>query len=349
MRKLFKMKILIVTFMAFLLCDSNAANIELPNSLQLILLENDTIEDFSMNKKNYTVNLPYTTTKVPKIKAIGVKLEFKIKVFPASNLHGTLCQRTTKITVKFDKNLTADTIRIIFKVLPKLDLYLLIGQSNMAGRGKITSEFTDTLKNTYLLTTKGNMEAAFNPLNKHSNIRKELNLQQVGPGYGFSKTIVEKTGANIGLIVNARGGSSINSWVKGSSDGYYEKTLERLKDISKWGEIKAILWHQGEADSKYPDSYRQKLTNLVQNLRTDLNSPQLLFVAGELAYWRGSNKASTAFNDMIRTISDFIPNSASVSAEGLTPLKDFTDPHFDAKSQLVLGNRYALKVLEKSK
>ena len=119
--------------------------------------------------------------------------------------------------------------------------------------------------------------------------------------------------------------------------------------MSKWGEIKAILWHQGESDSKNPDSYQQKLTNFVQNLRTDLKLPQLLFVAGELAYWRGNGEGSKAFNNMIRSISDFIPYSTYISAEGLSPLIDVYDPHFDARSQLVLGERYALKVLEKSK
>jgi hypothetical protein len=78
-----------------------------------------------------------------------------------------------------------------------------------------------------------------------------------------------------------------------------------------------------------------------------LNEPNLYFVAGELAYWRGGGTGSNAFNNMIRTISSFLPNSDYVSAEGLTPLIDATDPHFDRASNIELGKRYAAKVLEK--
>ena len=46
---------------------------------------------------------------------------------------------------------------------------------------------------------------------------------------------------------------------------------------------------------------------------------------------------------MIKEISTFLPHSACVSSEGLTPLKDETDPHFDAASQITLGKRYANK------
>jgi hypothetical protein len=47
---------------------------------------------------------------------------------------------------------------------------------------------------------------------------------------------------------------------------------------------------------------------------------------------------------MIKEISTFLPHSACVSSEGLTPLKDETDPHFDAASQITLGKRYAKEV-----
>jgi hypothetical protein len=213
----------------------------------------------------------------------------------------------------------------------------------MAGRGTLSSDYLDTLTNVYLLTPNNNMETAINPLNKYSNIRKELKMQQIGPGYEFSKKIVAETGIQIGLIVNARGGSSINSWEKGNNNRYYEKTVSRMKTALKWGTLKAILWHQGESDSGQPGTYMNKLSNMVENFRTDLGYPKVFFVAGELAYWR---KESLPFNTMIRTISSHIPASSWVSADGLTPLINTTDPHFNAASQLILGERYAEKVLQ---
>ena len=40
------------------------------------------------------------------------------------------------------------------------DLYVCIGQSNMAGRATLTPEVMDTLQNVYLLNDKGNFEPA---------------------------------------------------------------------------------------------------------------------------------------------------------------------------------------------
>ncbi|MDD4968669.1 MAG: sialate O-acetylesterase [Paludibacter sp.] len=311
-------------------------------TLKAILVNGDTIDNFNQDLNAFKVNLPYTTVKSPQITAIPFHSGDIVRIFPASNVLGSKKERTARILVSSKDKAITETYKVQFKVLPKLDLFLLIGQSNMAGRGTLSTEYLDTLTNVYLMTPNNSMEPAINPLNKYSNIRKALKMQQIGPGYEFSKKITAKTGIEIGLIVNARGGSSIKSWEKGNKDQYYEKTLGRMKAALKWGTLKAILWHQGESDSGQPDTYLAKLSTMVQNFRTDLGYPKVYFVAGELAYWR---KESKAFNTMIRTISSQIPYSDWVSAEDLTPLINISDPHFNAQSQLLLGERYAEKVL----
>lgn len=229
------------------------------------------------------------------------------------------------------------------------DLYLCIGQSNMAGRGTLTEETSGTIPDVYLFNDRNEFEKATNPLNRYSTIRKELKMQGVGPAYGFAKTMATQTGRKIGLVVNARGGSSIQSWKKGAKDGYYEEALSRIRLAMKHGTLKAILWHQGESDCSRPEVYREEMKELVANFRKDLNLPGLFFVAGEIASWAPNGQASEnirAFNEMISHISDFIPNTACVSSEGLMPLIDYSDPHFCTDSQIVLGERYAQKVLE---
>lgn len=230
-----------------------------------------------------------------------------------------------------------------------LDLYLCIGQSNMAGRGKLTPEVMDTLQNVYLLNDKGEFEPAANPMNKYSTIRKDLSMQALSPSYSFARKMVELSGQPVGLIVNARGGSSIDSWLKGSKDGYYEASLKRVRDaIKKGGNIKAVLWHQGETDCTDPESYKRKLMLLVKDIRQDLGTPNLPFITGELSQWNWTGrKAGTApFNKMIRNISLSIPHSDCVSSKDLDCLRDFMDPHFGTKGQLILGERYAKKVWE---
>ena len=170
------------------------------------------------------------------------------------------------------------------------DLYLCIGQSNMAGRGTLTEETSGAIPDVYLFNDRNEFEKATNPLNRYSTIRKELKMQGVGPAYSFAKTMATQTGRKIVLVVNACGGFSIQS-----------------------------------------------------------NLPGLFFVAGEIASWASYGQASEnirAFNEMISHISDFIPNTACVSSEGLMPLIDYSDPHFCTDSQIVLGERYAQKVLE---
>lgn len=224
--------------------------------------------------------------------------------------------------------------------IPDLDLFLFIGQSNMAGRGYITDNYKDNIKNTYLLTPNGDMEPARNPLNKYSTIRKRLDLQGVGPAYSFAKAMTDKTGRPLGLVVNARGGSSINSWMKGAKDNYYDEALSRIRQAMKFGTLKAIIWHQGESDSNDPSTYMLKLQELIANLRKDLNDTKLPFIVGELAEWR-MNGTSEAFNRMLRTVPKHIPYSYCVSSKELVPLINESDPHFSADSQIILGRRYA--------
>lgn len=233
-----------------------------------------------------------------------------------------------------------------------LDLYLCIGQSNMAGRATLTPEVMDTLQNVYLLNDKGCFEPAVNPLNRYSTIRKDMPMQRLGPSYGFAKEMSRHTNRPIGLVVNARGGSSINSWLKGSKDGYYEEALSRIRiALKQGGVLKAILWHQGEADCSNPEAYRQKLTSLMNDLRADLGMPELPVVVGQISQWNWTKrKEGTApFNKMIKKVSSFLPHSDWVSSKGLGWYKDETDPHFNTEAQLLLGKRYAEKVMKLEK
>ena len=238
----------------------------------------------------------------------------------------------------------------VSNVPSNLDVYLCIGQSNMAGRGQLVPSVMDTLQNVYLLNDKDCFEPAVNPLNRYSTVRKELSMQRLSPAYGFAKEIEQKRNHPVGLVVNARGGSSINSWAKGAKDGYYEEALSRIQiALKQGGKLKAILWHQGEADCLNPEAYKLKLISLIENFRKDLKMPKLPFIVGQISQWSAWTKrpeGTAPFNKMISEVSSFIPYSDWVSSEGLDCYKDETDPHFGTEGQLILGKRYAEKVLK---
>lgn len=227
------------------------------------------------------------------------------------------------------------------------DLYLLIGQSNMAGRAPIKQAEKDTLSNVYLFTGDAWVAAA-NPLNKYSTVRKVLSMQKLGPGYSFARKLSGCTGRKIGLIVNARGGTAIEWWEKdytGPHDyNLYEEAVKQAQKAQKYGQLKGILWLQGEADTSRADNYMFLLKEFVKDLRHDLGN-DIYFLAGEIGEWQ---KGNMAINRVIRSIPNEIKNAGYVSSDGLAPLSGKnSSPHFNTRSQIILGKRYADKVLEK--
>ncbi len=115
-----------------------------------------------------------------------------------------------------------------------LDIYLLIGQSNMAGRATIESQDRDTLNGVFLYKgIKGDVwEKAANSLNKYSSIRKNLSMKKLNAGYTFAREMAQSSEKRIGLIVNARGGTSIDLWVPGS-EFYNEAIATELYDHTR--------------------------------------------------------------------------------------------------------------------
>ncbi len=311
-----------------------------------ISIDGKPLEFFEMDKEAYTVYLPYTTNVVPVVIVQTYDPNANLQVVAANSIIDSEPElsRTTTLIVTSADGLKTKSYRIVFQKLPELDMVLAIGQSNMSGRGSF-SDVTAPMDNVFLLTPEGEMEISSNPMNKYSNIRKDLSLQKLGPSYACAINLQNHLQKAIGFIVNAQGGSSITTWYQPGKSNY-DATIIRAKEAQRFGRIRAVIWHQGESDGSIVGSYMSRLSTLIRNLRTDLNEPDLLLVAGELAYWRGGGNGSTAFNTMIRTISKSIGYSDWVSAAGLTPLIDASDPHFDGTSQKTLGNRYADKIIQ---
>ena len=216
------------------------------------------------------------------------------------------------------------------------DIFLCIGQSNMAGRGEMIDSDRDSINGVWLLKPDGSIEKATNPLNKYSSVRKDLSMQQISPAFGFCTYMHEKTEKPILLVVNAKGGTGIGNWVPGSSsDTLYNAALRRTRQALAYGELKGIIWHQGESNASTWSSYMASLKTMVEAFRKDLGKENLPFVAGEIHHYHSN---SMYFNKMIQAIAENIPNTAWVSAYGLTLNSDML--HHDRESQITLGERY---------
>lgn len=223
----------------------------------------------------------------------------------------------------------------------KFHLYLLAGQSNMAGRGVVAPQ--DTIGNPRILrlNKEGIWEVAKDP------VHFDKTAAGVGPGLTFAREMIKNNpDITIGLIPAAAGGSAIDNWLYNQ---YWEQTksypwdnaIRRTQIAMKEGTLKGILWHQGEADSS-PEKvvvYADKLVQLVQKFRDTLHLPKLPFIAGELPDF---NKRAKTFNPVLTEAGKKIKYFAIVSANGFTPLPDGL--HIDAASQRIFGKRYAEKM-----
>ncbi len=221
-----------------------------------------------------------------------------------------------------------------------LHIYLLIGQSNMAGRAPLTDDVSGVIERCYLLNGQDEWEPAQNPLNRYSTIRKGLGMQRLGPGYAFAQAmLVQDAHIQIGLVVNARGGSSIREWAKGSKA--YDDAVRRTRKAMERGELKGIIWHQGESDSS-DAQYLEKLAALIVNLRADLDAPGLPFVAGQVLYDPDTRAHTKQINEILVELPNAVPFTGCVMSDGLT---SFDNLHFDTRSALLLGERYAEEIL----
>lgn len=208
-------------------------------------------------------------------------------------------------------------------------IFLLIGQSNMAGRAPLAEEDKLPLAGVMLLNAEGEWEGAINPLNRYATDRKVLSMQRLGPGDGFARTLHSASPKKtIGLLVNARGGSNIDLWKPGQH--LYDHTLHRINKLKKKPTFAGVIWHQGEANSDDPD-YLNKLVQLVKDLRRDLEQPELPFIVGEVF-------KDLPVNDRMAKLPAKLEQTAVVKA---TDLAVFDGVHFDRESQKTLGARYA--------
>jgi hypothetical protein len=222
-----------------------------------------------------------------------------------------------------------------------MDIYLVIGQSNMAGRAEVTADLQEAIDGVFLFTgiEDSLWIPAKNPLNLYSSIRKEVAMQRLGPAYNFAKTLrMHRPSQEIGLVVNAKGGTALAEWMPGGH--FYQEAVNRSKIASKHGTIRGVIWHQGESDLSDLSDYLPRLETMIHQLRSDLGIPDLRFVAGHIAT---DQSERAVFNELIEQLPQQVAFTRVVDASGT---KTFDDVHFDTESQLLMGKRYGEKMIE---
>lgn len=226
-------------------------------------------------------------------------------------------------------------------------VFILMGQSNMSGFGRILPEDKKPVPHVVKLPTKGGIrwEPAAHPL--HNRLRSD----RFGLGLPFAKEYLkDKPGVVVGLIPVAWGGAPIDMLKK--STPTYSDVIKKARFAKTRGVIKGVLWHQGESDTvsrTRTDSYEKKLHQLIADLRKDVGDGHLPFIVGNLAEFYGTGPGHSAPDrvkriDRVRLILRTLPKK--VANTGFVESTNCASPdrhkvHFDRNSYVILGKRYA--------
>jgi hypothetical protein len=212
-----------------------------------------------------------------------------------------------------------------------MEIFLLIGQSNMAGRGAIEPQDVVPHPRVWMLNKDLAWVPAVDPVHFDKPERTGVGLAST-----FARVVAEKKPTtNIGLVPAAFGGTSLDEWKPGSP--LYANAVARAREAMKRGHLAGILWHQGENDAapELAATYPERFKAMIAQLRTDLSANDVPVVVGELGRFVEN---SAAINAALAKVPSIVPKCGYVSSADLTDKGDKL--HFDSASLRELGRRY---------
>ncbi|NRB75663.1 MAG: sialate O-acetylesterase [Verrucomicrobiales bacterium] len=237
----------------------------------------------------------------------------------------------------------------------QLEIFLLMGQSNMKGRGVMPAE---PLKDPQIIMLHKKTDEWFHarhPLH-HVGDPEDFSGSDnagVGPGLAFAQTLIQsQPNSRIALIPCAVGGTSLGKWQKG--ERLYEEAVRRAKLAMSQGpegktRLAGALWLQGESDSTTQeriDTYASKLKQLIADLRADTGVADLPFIACTIGELKPESKeARAAINAILLDLPNQVPTTACVDSREFSA--DIGDRvHFDTATQERHGALYSEKFLK---
>jgi len=232
----------------------------------------------------------------------------------------------------------------------RVDIFLLMGQSNMKGRGKIPASQTTHSRILNMNMANDRWYAAKHPLHKagEPDLIDGSDNAGVGPGLAFARELVKRDqGLMAALIPVAKGGSSIGHW--GVRREFYQQTVRKArKALADFPEgtarIAGALWLQGESDARKNRhaTYSGKLDALVARLRADLDRPKLPFIACTIGTFIKPQKFPDVaqINTSLLGLPERVPHTACVDARDLKNGHRGDLLHYNTDAQQTIGRRY---------
>jgi len=222
--------------------------------------------------------------------------------------------------------------------------FLLIGQSNMAGRGYF-NEAVEVDNSHIKIMRNGRWQKMFRPINP------DRSFSGVSLAESFAEAYANTYGVDVGLICCADGGTTLEQWQPGGL--LLDNAIFHAKLAQRTSTIVGILWHQGEGDAKTQElasSYPDWFQPVLQTLRRELDLPEVPFLVGGLGDFLPKHTAMVdgveqhpiqsghLVNAALEAIAKENPHMGFVSATGLPANPD--NLHFSAKALYEFGLRY---------
>ena len=214
---------------------------------------------------------------------------------------------------------------------------LLVGQSNMAGRGILSQ--VEAVYNFHIKVLKNGLwRTMFQPIHWDTSTAGVCLAESFA--LEFLKDHPEDS---IGLIPAADGGSCLDQWMPG--EPLFESAVFQAKQAMRSSQLVGILWHQGESDcgkELYP-LYEEKCTHILTSLRQALGV-DVPVILGGLGDFLANCKLDEQLknyphvNKALQAMAAKLPGFGFASAEGLGANPD--NLHFHAAALREFGLRY---------
>lgn len=264
---------------------------------------------------------------------------------------------TLRVTANGDEVARADGLLVG-------DLWILAGQSNMDGCGRLSGAEppSEHVSAFYYDDRWGVAEdplcwynEAVDPVhwsaieNREAAIAWDRAMRTFGAGLGvsFGKELFRRLGVPIGLLACSHGGTSMAQWdpalLDRGGESLYGSMIRRVRAVG--GKVAGIAWYQGESDANaeagpvYDDAFRA----FVAAVRQDLGQPDMPILYVQLArFYADPTAESERWWHVIREaqlrVEPDLEPAAMVAASDLS-LDDVI--HVDALGMRRLGLRMA--------
>lgn len=228
-------------------------------------------------------------------------------------------------------------------------VFLMAGQSNMAGRAMVEPQDTIPDKRILTIDAKGRLIYAKEPLHFYEPGRTGLDC-----GLSFGRALLKQAPSNVTILIlpTAIGGSAIRQWLGDSS--YRGVNLltnfrEKVAIGKQYGKIKAVLWHQGESDANKEriPVYKEKLTALFARFRKIIGDEKLPVFIGELGSYSNNKNGWLQINEIIHAYASEDKRATVIKTDDFVHVGDTV--HFNSAGQRMMGERFADAFLRKLK